>query len=66
MEMTSKRRASGYRVVRMVLGLLLLTAGLLKVHQLGTEPVAGKSVLTWRPSSTGRLEVVHFGWVFLH
>jgi hypothetical protein len=39
---------SGYDVVRIALGILLLTAAALKGHQLATEPVAETSLLTSR------------------
>ncbi len=39
---------TGYDVVRVVLGLLLLTAAALKGHQLATEPTAGASLLNSR------------------
>ncbi len=41
-------RGSGYDVVRIGLGLLLLTAAALKGHQLATEPVAETGLLTSR------------------
>ena len=41
-------RIAGYDVVRIVLGLILLTAASLKGHQLATEPVAETSLFTSR------------------
>jgi len=46
--MKSERRVLGYCVVRTLLGLLLLAAGGLKVHQLATEPVAAGGLFAAR------------------
>jgi hypothetical protein len=42
------RRLTGYDVVRIALGVLLLSAAGLKAHQLATEPVAGAGLLDSR------------------
>lgn len=41
-------RFTGYDVVRVIVGLVLLTAAILKGHQLATEPVVGSSFLDSR------------------
>ncbi len=43
--MTRPWQRSGYGITRLVLGLLLLGAAVLKAHQLATEPVAGHGLL---------------------
>jgi hypothetical protein len=42
------RRFTGYDVVRIAVGLLLLTAAALKAHQLATEPILGTGLLDSR------------------
>ena len=43
------RKISGYDIVLKVLGVLLLTAAVLKGYELLTVPVAGKDLWSWRP-----------------
>ena len=43
------RRLSANDIVLKVLGLLLLTAAVLKGHELLTVPMANNDVWTWRP-----------------
>lgn len=43
------RRLSASDIVLTVLGLLLLTAAVLKGHELLSVPVAGKDLWSWRP-----------------
>jgi len=47
-QMKSERDVSGYCVVRTLLGMLLLTAGGLKLHQLAAEPVAAGGLFATR------------------
>jgi len=48
-------------LVRWALGLLLLVAGILKAHQLATEPVANTDIFSYRWSLTGQ---VYFELIF--
>lgn len=54
---TRRGEITSYDVVRIVLGLVLLTAATFKGHQLATEPVAGTSLFT---SSWFLIAVVQF------
>ena len=58
-------RIAGYDVVRIVLGLVLLTAAALKGHQLATEPVAGTGLLTSRWFLIGVVEFELFFGLWL-
>jgi len=58
-------RIAGYDVVRIVLGLVLLTAAALKGHQLATEPVAGTGLLTSRWFLIGVVEFEFFFGLWL-
>jgi hypothetical protein len=42
------RRLTGYDIVRIAVGLLLLTAAGLKAHQLATQPILGNGLLNSR------------------
>ncbi len=58
-------RLAGYDVVRIVLGLVLLTAAALKGYQLATEPVAETSLLTSRWFLIGAVEFELFFGLWL-
>jgi len=58
-------RIAAYDVVRIVLGLVLLTAAALKGHQLATEPVAGTGLLTSRWFLIGVVEFELFFGLWL-
>jgi len=60
-------RIAGYDVVRIVLGLVLLSAALLKGHQLATEPVAETGLLTsrWFLIGVVEFELVFGLWLWL-
>ena len=58
-------RIAGYDVVRIVLGLILLTAAALKGHQLATEPVAETSLFTSRWFLIGVVEFELFFGLWL-
>ncbi len=58
-------RVAGYDVVRIVLGLVLLTAAGLKGHQLATEPVPGTGLLTSRWFLIGVVEFELFFGLWL-
>jgi len=55
-------RITAYGAVRMILGLILLSAAALKRHQLATEPVAETSLFTFRWFMIGVVEFeIFFG-----
>ena len=58
--------AAGYDVVRVLLGILLLVAALLKTHQLATEPLPGITILEsrWLLVPIVEFEIL-FGLMFL-
>jgi hypothetical protein len=58
-------RLTGYDVVRIALGLLLLTAAGLKAYQLATEPVAGTGLLDsrWLLMATVEFELLFGLWL---
>lgn len=58
-------KVAGYDVVRIVLGLILLTAAALKGHQLATEPVAETGLLTSRWFLIGVVEFELFFGLWL-
>ncbi len=58
-------RLTPYGVIRMTLGLILLSAAALKGHQLATEPVAGTGLLTSRWFLIGVVEFELFFGLWL-
>ena len=58
-------RRTGYDVVRIVLGIVLLSAAVLKGHQLATEPVAETSLFTSRWFLIGVVEFELFFGLWL-
>jgi hypothetical protein len=58
-------RLTGYDLVRIALGILLLTAAGLKAHQLATEPVAGTGLLDsgWLLMATVEFELFFGLWL---
>jgi len=54
-------RVRAFDLVRWALGLLLVAAGILKAHQLATEPVANRDIFSYRWSLTAQ---VYFELIF--
>jgi len=59
------RRVTGYDVIRIALGVLLLTAAGLKAHQLATEPVLSTGLLDsrWLLMATVEFELLFGLWL---